>query len=99
MQAGGHRFDPGPLHSTEVLPTTQDAILRSRNLLAFRQYDEPPVHLSTDSPEGKLTGIARRDAVTDQVALERLELCAWCQAIDRQDRNLDVMLEQLSNQE
>ena len=32
---------------------------------------------------GKLIGIARREAVPDQMALEGLELCAWCQAKDR----------------
>jgi hypothetical protein len=37
------------------------------------------VHLFTDCPEGKLMGIARREAVTEQTALEGLELCELCQ--------------------
>ena len=52
--------------------------LRSSDRLAYRHYGEPTVHLFTDCPEGKLIGIAGRDAVTDQTALEGLELCAWC---------------------
>lgn len=59
---------------------TFDAIPRSCDQLAFRHYGEPTVHLYRDCPEGKLIGIARREAVTDQTSLEGLELCAWCQA-------------------
>lgn len=40
------------------------------------------MHIFTDYPEGKLIGIARRDAVTNQTLLEGLELCAWCQTKD-----------------
>ena len=59
------------------------ASLASSDRLAFRDYQETVVHLFTDCPEGKLIGIARREAVTEQTALEGLELCAWCQAKDR----------------
>jgi hypothetical protein len=62
---------------------TLNAILRSGDRLAFRHSGEPTVHLFTDCPKGKLIGIARRDAVTNQTALEGLELCAWCQYKDR----------------
>jgi len=58
------------------------AALVSSDRLAFRDYQESVVHIFTDYPEGKLIGIARRDAVTNQTLLEGLELCAWCQTKD-----------------
>ena len=60
---------------------TLDAILRSCDRLAFRHYSEPTVHLFTDCPDGKLIGIARREAVSE-TPLEGLELCAWCLSKD-----------------
>jgi hypothetical protein len=62
---------------------TLAASLASSDRLAFRDYQETIVHLFTECPEGKLIGIARREAVTDQTALQGLELCAWCQSEDR----------------
>lgn len=58
--------------------------LVSSDRLAFRHYEGTIVHLFADCPEGKLIGIARREAVTNQTALVRLELCAWCQGKEGQ---------------
>ena len=50
----------------------------TRNL-AYRHFRESIVHLYRDCPEGKLIGIARREAVHDEAAVEGLEVCVWCQ--------------------
>jgi hypothetical protein len=56
----------------------------------------PPLHLFPDCPEGKLIGIARRDAVTDQTALDGLELCDLCQEESRyQSRSRVVAMSQI----
>jgi len=42
--------------------------------LAYRHFRESIVHLYSDCPEGKLIGIARREAVHDEAAMEGLEV-------------------------
>ena len=52
--------------------------VRTSSQLAFRHYSAATVHLYRDCPEGKLIGIPRREAVTQQSAVEGLKLCEWC---------------------
>lgn len=53
--------------------------------LAYRHWQDSTVHLYRDCPEGKLIGIARREAVTteDATAMEGLEVCVRCQGRER----------------
>jgi hypothetical protein len=62
---------------------TLSSTLRSCDQLAYRQHTDCTVRLFPDCPEGKLISIARRAVVTDQMAFERLEAYAWCQARER----------------
>ena len=51
-----------------------------RRTLAYRHFQHTVVHLYRECPEGKLIGIARREAVaTDDVTvMQGLEVCDWC---------------------
>ena len=74
------RFWGTPLFNALLDAAKQGRELGMTRTLAYRYWENSIVHLYTECPEGKLIGIARREAVaTDDVTvMQGLEVCDWC---------------------
>ena len=78
------RYCGTPLFNA-MLNAEKEGTAAMTRTLAYRHFQEAVVHLFTDCPEGKLIGIARREAVTteDATAMDGLEVCEWCEVRER----------------
>lgn len=61
--------------------------------LAYKHLQGATVHLYTECPNGSVISIAKRDAIQNEMSIEGMALCSWCQA----RANSDLAVKELAD--